>query len=43
MIINSANALTSSLVDRDLASFPASISTWLAVTTIDAICASLTS
>ena len=42
VIINSAKALTSLLVDRDFASFPASMSTWLAVTTIDAICASLT-
>src|SRR6202162_3414339 len=42
VIIRSANFLTSALADVDCASLPASISTWLAVTTIDAICASLT-
>ena len=36
-----ANVFTSAFVVVDAASLPASISTWLAVTTIDAICASL--
>src|SRR6478752_7015571 len=36
-----ANILTSAFDVFDAASFPASISTWFAVTTIDAICASL--
>src|SRR5439155_25569342 len=35
-----ANAFTSLLADVESASLPASMSTWLAVTTIDAICAS---
>src|ERR687890_223378 len=35
-----ANSLTSLLLDFDAASLPASMSTWLAVTTIAAICAS---
>src|SRR4029079_1276037 len=37
-----ANFLTPASVAMECASFPASMSTWVAVTTIDAICASLT-
>jgi hypothetical protein len=40
--INCANALTLSSVDRETASLPAAMSTSLAVTTMAAICASLT-
>src|SRR5689334_16171739 len=40
-IIRWANALTSGLGDFDSASLPASISIWLAATTIAATCASL--
>jgi hypothetical protein len=42
VIISCAHFLTSALVDVACASLPVSMSTCLAVTTTDAICASLT-